>query len=87
MLLNVRLTKEEERAVRGLRRAKVNVSELVRRALREAAVGEKTPKVKRSVLVEEIIAATPGPAGKTKRPRVDDRHAVAAFIRTRLSRR
>lgn len=87
MLLNVRLTSEEERAVRGLRRAKVNVSELVRRALREAAASEKKPKVKRSVLVQEIIAAIPGPSRKTKRPRLDDRHAVAAFIRTRLSRR
>ena len=87
MLLNVRLTSEEERAVRGLRRAKVNVSELVRRALREAAAGEKAQKVKRSVLVEEIIAASPGPAGKTKRPPLDDRHAVAAFIRIRLTRR
>jgi len=87
VLLNVRLTSEEERAVRGLRRAKVNVSELVRRALREAAAGEKRSKVKRSVVVEEIIAATPGPADRTRRPRLDDRRAVAAFIRTRLKRR
>lgn len=89
VLLNVRLTSEEERAVRGLRRAKVNVSELVRRALREAAAGEKHLKVKRSVLVQEIIATVPGPAQKTKtkRPPLDDRHAVAAFIRTRISRR
>ena len=87
MLLNVRLTKEEERAVRGLRRARVNVSELVRRALREAAGGEKRGAVKRSLLVEEIIAATPGPASRGKRPKLDDRVAVAAFIRTRLSRK
>lgn len=87
MLLNVRLTREEERAVRGLRRAKVNVSELVRRALREAAAGEKKVRVKRSVLVEEIIAATPGSAARARRPPLDERHAVAAFIRTRLSRR
>jgi hypothetical protein len=90
MLLNVRLTSEEERAVRGLRRARVNVSELVRRALREAAAEYKGPKTKRSVLVKEIIASVPGPArnaGKRKRPPLDDRHAVAAFIRARVSRR
>ena len=87
MLLNVRLTSEEERAVRGLRRAKVNVSELVRRALREAASEHKAPGTKRSVLVKQIIASVPGPARKTKRPPLDDRHAVAAFIRSRLTRR
>lgn len=87
MLLNVRLTSEEERAVRGLRRAKVNVSELVRRALRDAASGQKPLKTKRSVLVEEIIAAVPAPARRTKRPKLDDRRAVSAFIRTRLTRR
>jgi hypothetical protein len=87
MLLNVRLTSEEERAVRGLRRAKVNVSELVRRALRDAAAGQKTLKTKRSVLVEEIINEVPVPTRKSRRPKLDDRRAVAAFIRTRLSRR
>jgi hypothetical protein len=45
----------------------------------------KGRKVKRSVLVKEIIAAFPGPERKTKRPRLDDRRAVAALIRARLS--
>jgi hypothetical protein len=84
MLLNVRLTSEEERAVRGLRRAKVNVSELVRRALREAAAKEKSVKLKRSLLVQEVIAAIPGPATKAKRPALDDRRALSDFIKAKL---
>ncbi len=86
MLLNVRLSGEDERVVRGLRRAKVNVSELVRRALREAAAREHRVQPSRSVLVKEIIDAIPGPVGKTKRPPLDDRRAVAAFIARKLNR-
>jgi hypothetical protein len=37
MLLNVRIGKEEEEIVKGLRRAKVNISALLRRAIRDAA--------------------------------------------------
>jgi hypothetical protein len=43
------------RAVRGLRRAKVNVSDLVRRALREAAAGDHRVQVPRSTLVNEVV--------------------------------
>ena len=86
VLLNVRLTSEEERAVRGLRRAKVNVSELVRRALREAAAKGKKVKLRRSLLVQEIIDANPGPGAKTKRPALDDRRALSAFIQAKLRR-
>ena len=86
-MLNVRLTSEEERAVRGLRRAKVNVSELVRRALREAASKEKKVKLKRSAVVQEIIDSIPTAKTKTKRPALDDRRAIAAFIQARLARK
>lgn len=86
MLLNVRLTEVEARAVRGLRRAKVNVSELVRRALREAATKEKGVKVKRSAVLREIIEAFPGPTGATRRPALDDRRALSRFIQKRLTR-
>ena len=37
VLINVRLGKEEEKIVQGLRRAKVNVSALLRKAIRDAA--------------------------------------------------
>lgn len=87
MLLNVRLTEVEARAVRGLRRAKVNVSELVRRALREAAAKEKDVKVKHSVVLGEIIEAFPGPSGATtRRPPLDDRRALSKFIQKKLTR-
>jgi hypothetical protein len=86
MLLNVRLTLEEERAVRGLRRAKVNVSELVRRALREAAAREKHVELKRSLLVQEVIDANPGPKPRGKRPALDDRRALSAFIQAKLKK-
>ncbi len=85
MLLNVRLTKEEERVVRGLRRAKVNVSELVRRALREAERRGGLPRPRPSKVVDELLAAHPGPA-VSGRPRLDDRRAVSRFIRRRLAR-
>lgn len=87
MLLNVRLTSEEERAVRGLRRAKVNVSELVRRALREAAAREKKVKLKRSAVVVEIIESIPVAKARTKRPALDDRRAIAAFVHGKLAQK
>jgi len=87
MLLNVRLREEEARAVRGLRRAKVNVSELVRRALREAAASDKQGKALRSTLVNEVLAAFPGPHGRVNRPPLDDRRAVSDFIARKLARR
>jgi hypothetical protein len=84
MLLNVRLTKEEDRIVKGLRRAKVNVSELVRRALRQAAASKS--KVKRSAVLEEIIDTYPGPGAPSSRPALDDRRALSAFIANKVSR-
>jgi hypothetical protein len=87
MLLNVRLREEEASAVRGLRRAKVNVSELVRRALRDAAAGQRRVKAPRSTLVAEVLAAHPGPRDKAKRPPLDDRRAVSDFITRKLARK
>jgi hypothetical protein len=87
MLLNVRLTPVEERAVRGLRRAKVNVSELVRRALREAALKSAAPSRSRASVVREVVAALPGPAPTARRPPLDDRRALASFIRSGLSKK
>jgi hypothetical protein len=87
MLLNVRLKKEEIRAVKGLRRAKVNVSALVRRALREAAPRGKVASPSRAALVGEVLAAFPSSREAVKRPRLDDRRAVSVFIARKLSAR
>jgi hypothetical protein len=85
MLLNVRLTREDEQVVKGLRRAKVNVSELVRRALRQAAASAPVAGVKRSAVLKQIIDAFPGPDLPSARPALDDRRAVADFIAQRLA--
>lgn len=71
--------------MRGLRRANVNVSELVRRALREAAA--KAKKVKRSLVLSEIIQDFPGPTPRPKRPPLDDRRALSTFVQRKLARR
>jgi hypothetical protein len=87
MLLNVRLGEKEERAVRGLRRAKVNVSALVRRALVTAAQEHEAQDRSPVEILDRILAEIPGPTTKLKRPRLDDRRAMSAYIRKRLERR
>ncbi len=87
MLLNVRLGPEEERAVRGLRRAKVNVSALVRAALRSAAGGSAGARRSPGAIVREVLDELPAPARPSRRPRLDDREAVAAFLREKLRHR
>jgi hypothetical protein len=86
MLLNVRLGPEEIRAVKGLRRAKVNVSALVRRAIRDAA-----PKGGRRAslgdAIDEILHAHPTVSrSKPDRPPLDDRRAMSRYIRAQLRR-
>ena len=61
----------------------MNVSALVRRALREAAGdGDVDP----STLMRQILADIPD-GGGAPLPRLDDRRATAAAIRKRLKRR
>jgi hypothetical protein len=88
MLLNVRLGPEEEKVVKGLRRAKVNVSALVRKAIREAAP-KKGKSANRVAVLEQIIAANPMPprTDTLERPRLDDRHAMSRYIREQIRRR
>ncbi|MFT3712763.1 MAG: hypothetical protein QM817_34360 [Archangium sp.] len=83
MLLNVRLGAEEEKIVRGLRRARVNVSELVRRAIRENAPRSKGTEDRVS-LIEEIIRAHPDEGPHERRPALDDRRAMSNAIRQQL---
>ena len=86
MLLNVRLGPEEERLVKGLRRAKINVSALVRKAIREAA-GELKPRSRVEVL-KEILSRIPAPEQASRgRPPLDDRLALKAYLRERIKRR
>jgi hypothetical protein len=87
MLLNVRLGPEEERVVKGLRRAKVNVSALVRKAIREAAPKEGR-KQSLGDAMDQIIAQYPSDdSPREKRPPLDDRRAMAAYIRQRIARK
>jgi hypothetical protein len=88
MKLSVRLGEKEQKALRGLRRRKVNVSALVRKALVTAdQETERKPRSDREVL-EDIIRRYPSPPPDDlpKRPRLDDRKAVSEFIRQRLRR-
>lgn len=87
VLLNVRLGPEEERVVKGLRRAKVNVSALVRKAIRDAA-----PRGRRSLAlgdaIEQLIEEFPRPRGAPpRRPPLDDRRAMSEYIRQRIARK
>ncbi|MEW5738964.1 MAG: hypothetical protein AB1938_08550 [Myxococcota bacterium] len=85
MTLNIRLGPEEERLVKGLRKARVNVSELVRRALRDAADRQSRTPADARALMQEIIEDFPSPRrGKRRRPPVNDRKAVREWIRKRL---
>ena len=86
MLLNVRLGPEEERVVKGLRRAKVNVSALVRKAIRDSAPKAGRKKSLGEVfdgILEEIPVDEAAPS---RRPPLDDRHAMSKYIENRLRR-
>lgn len=89
MVLNVRLTADDERVVRGLRRAGVNVSALVRRAIREAKSPRK--KAKRplpSERLQEIFDANPVPPGSEESlPPLNDRLAMKAWLKKKMSRK
>jgi hypothetical protein len=87
MVLHVRLGVEEKRSVRALRRAGVNVSALVRKALRDAGAlpRESRPKPAKVVL-REVLRDYPVDAPRTKRPPLDNRLALAAFARKQIRR-
>jgi hypothetical protein len=38
-------------------------------------------------VLDEVLAAIPGPRGKLKRPPLDDRRALSEFIRRKLGKR
>jgi hypothetical protein len=87
MLLNVRLGPEEERVVKGLRRAKVNVSALVRKAIRDAEPQARAAASPSAVLAGILRDIGPPTEKLEKRPRMDDRLAMSRYIRNRIAKR
>ena len=88
--LTVRLPPEDVRVVKELRRRGVEISELVRRALRQAYVsqGPGVQPEEAMALLQEIYQRHPEPRGEgTARPDVRDRRAFAAHIRAGLRSR
>lgn len=87
VLLNVRLGPEEEKVVKGLRRAKVNVSALVRKAIRDAAPRASRKRPLGEAFAELIAQYPDEGAPRPSRPSLDDRHAMSAYIRKQIARR
>jgi len=90
MMLNVRLSRAEEQIVRGLRKRRVNVSALVRKGLASAAASMLEDRSVSAVAeLEAILRDVPvaRPRRASRRPPLDDRLKVRAFIREKLRRR
>jgi len=86
-LLNVRLSPEDERLAKRLRARGLSISDIVRRALREAAADEDKIRVDPSELEAEMLRLYPTPSsGPNPRPDTLDRHAVRDDIRAKLRR-
>ena len=88
-LLNVRLTKADEAAVRILKRSRVEVSTVVREALRREADRHRPRTAASTIeLLAEIFEQFPEPDHvETRRLDPLDRRAVAKAVRARLRRR
>lgn len=86
-LLNVRLTKADEEAVRILKRSRVEISAVVRAALRQEAEKHRPRRPGfASAVLEEIFEAFPEPQGPTRRAYdPHDRHAFADAMRAHLA--
>lgn len=84
-LLNVRLTPEDERLAKRLRARGLSISEIVRRALREAEATASGDPIEPAELEAEMLRLYPTPAnGPAERPNTLDRRAVRDHIRTKL---
>ncbi len=88
MLLNVRIGKEEEEIVKGLRRAKVNISALLRRAIREAAPAAQKER-SRADIVREVLTRNPFTKSERVLPKIDlsSRKTMRAVIVKRLNKK
>jgi hypothetical protein len=88
MKLSVRLGEREEKALRGLKRRRVNVSALVRRALVSANAESETESKKPSDIIRETLSKFPErPSGSVDRPPLSDRRAVQAYLQRQVRRR
>jgi Arc/MetJ-type ribon-helix-helix transcriptional regulator len=86
-LLNVRLTPEDERLAKRLRARGLSLSEIVRRALREAAAEVDDVRLVPAELETEMFRLHPTPvAGPSNRPDALDRRAVRDHVRAKLHR-
>jgi hypothetical protein len=84
-LLNVRLTPEDERIAKRLRARGLSISDIVRRALREAAAEAEQTRIEPTELEAEMLRLYPTPtAGAAARPDTLDRRAVREHIRKML---
>lgn len=84
-LLNVRLTPEDELIAKQLRKRGVSLSEIVRRALRDAADDIAGIPLDPVEFEAEMTRLHPTPKNaKSARPDTLDRHAVRAHIRAKL---
>jgi hypothetical protein len=88
-LVNVRLDTDDVRRVAELRKAGVQLSQLVRSAIRaehEQRVARGTPKLPPSTIVKQILASLPDPAGTPRSKRRTDRRAIKRRIVAKLKR-
>ena len=90
-LLNVRLTPDDARRATHLKQQGIQLSRVVREAIRTAYdehVGRRREPPRLSALIEEIYRAVPDP-GQRRRPGYDlrDRRSVRRAIVARLRRR
>ena len=86
-LLNVRLTLEDERLAKRLRERGVSLSDIVRRALRDAAASLQEAPLDPREFEAEMFRLYPTPESAIrKRPDTLDRRAVREHIRAKLRR-
>ena len=84
-LLNVRLSPEDELLAKRLRARGLSISDIVRRALREAAASAGDVRIEPAEMEAEMLRRYPTPgAGPARRPDTLDRRAVREHIRTKL---
>ena len=84
-LLNIRLSPEDDRLAKSLRARGLSLSDIVRRALREAAARTEGTRIEPGELEAEMLRLYPTPAsGPAARPDTLDRDAVREHIRTKL---
>lgn len=88
-MINVRLEAEDAQRVKALRGAGVQLSSLVRDAIRSEYEKRLSPKGKRkpSAVLAEILAALPDDDEGTTRIETTDRHAVKRHIASKLRSR